>query len=90
MQLIPLNKHVIVKRTAAEEKSSGGIILGESEQEKPTMGTIISFDGQTEQPIAVGMIILFGKYAGKEFKVAGEDYLIIKEDEIIAMVTTGE
>lgn len=88
MQLIPLNKHIIVKRTAVEEKSTGGIILGESEQEKPTMGTIISFDSKTEQPIAVGMIILFGKYAGKEFKVAGEEYLIIKEDEIIAMINT--
>lgn len=87
MALIPLNKNIIVKRTAVEEKSAGGIILGDSEREKPTMGTIIAVDSATELPLAVGMIILFGKYAGKEFKVAGEDYLIIKDDEIIATVS---
>ncbi len=86
MELIPLNKRVIVKVTKAAEKSAGGIIIPDSGKEKPTMGTIISYDASTEQPIAVGMIILFGKYAGSEFNVAGEDYLILKEEEIIAVV----
>lgn len=86
MELIPLNKHIIIKRTAKEEKSAGGIVMPASEVEQPTMGTIIAIDPDTELSLAVGMIILFGKYAGKEFKVAGQDYLIIKDDEVIAMV----
>ena len=86
MNLIPVNKRIIIKRTAAATLSPGGIALPESGQQTTTYGVVIAFDSEIKLPICVGMLVVFGKYAGSEFKVAGKDYLIIKDEELIALV----
>ncbi len=94
MKLRPLNDRVIVKRLENEERSAGGIIIPDSAKEKPIQGKIIAVgngkmkeDG-TRAPMDVkeGDVILFGKYAGQEVKHGDEEYLIMREEDILAIV----
>ena len=92
--LTPLKDHVIVKRLEASTKTSGGIFLPESAKEKPREGRIIAVGNGTlnekgdRVPLQVkkGDRVIFNSYAGTEVKVDGEDYLILSEDEILAVV----
>ncbi len=90
----PLHDRVIVRRLAEEEKTAGGIIIPDTAKEKPTEGEVIAVgngailsDGKT-RPMAVkkGDKVLFGKWAATEVKVGGEELLVMKEDDIIAVV----
>lgn len=90
----PLQDRVIVQRLAEEEKTKGGIIIPDSAKEKPLQGKVISVgngrvqeDG-TSRPVDVksGDTVLFGKYAGTEIKIQGEDHLILREEDILAVV----
>ena len=81
--ITPLNNRVIIKRTAIEEKSAGGIIIPTDEQEKPTTGIVIASASAELEP---GNTVMFSKFAGIELKINGEDVLIVKFEELIAKV----
>jgi chaperonin GroES len=85
----PLADRVLVEPAAAEEKTAGGIIIPDTAKEKPMKGTIIAVgDGTKEQPMTVksGDKVLYGKYAGTEISVDGNDYLIMRESDIYAVI----
>ena len=95
MKIRPLQDRVIVKRVAEEEKSKGGIIIPDTAKEKPQQGKVIAAgtgkvkdDGKrTPLDVKEGDTILFGKYSGQEIKMDGEEYLIMREEEILGVVT---
>ncbi len=91
----PLHDRVLVRRVEADEKSAGGIIIPDTAKEKPQEGEVIAAglgkykeDG-TRQPLDVkaGDRILFGKYTSSEIKIDGEELLIMREDEILGIIT---
>jgi chaperonin GroES len=94
MKIRPLQDRVIVRRVEEEEKTKGGIIIPDTAKEKPIEGKVIAVgkgkvreDGKV-QPLDVkkGDRILFGKYAGTEIKVEGEEHLIMREDDILGVI----
>ena len=93
-KLRPLHDRVIVKRLEEERVSAGGIVIPDSATEKPTRGKVIAAgagrileDGKV-RPMSVkeGDTVLFGKYAGQEIKIDGEDLVFLKEDDIVAVI----
>ncbi len=94
MKLKPLGDKVLVKRVEAEEKTAGGIVLPDTAKEKPKRGKVIavgegkrSEDGSRCQPqVSKGDEIIFASYAGTEIKLDGEEYLIMDESDILAVV----
>ena len=94
MKVKPLHDRVIVKRIEEEEKTKGGIIIPDTAKEKPQEGKVVAVgDGKLlengkKQPMAVkkGDRVLFGKYAGTEIKLEGEEHIIMREDDIIAVI----
>ena len=94
MNARPLHDRIIVQRLEEGEQKIGGIIIPDSAKEKPQQGKVISVgagkvkDDGKRIPLDVraGDIILFGKYSGQEIKVDGEDYLIMREDEVLAVI----
>ena len=97
MDARPLHDRIIVRRDQEGEQKSGGIIIPDTAKEKPLRGTVIAAgngtvkDGGTRVPLDVkaGDVILFGKYGGQEIKLDGEEYLIMREDEVLAVIETG-
>jgi chaperonin GroES len=94
MQVRPLHDRVLVKRSSEEEKSKGGIIIPDSAKEKPIQGVVMAV-GQgrvTEEgkvrPLDVkkGDKVLFGKYAGTEIKVEGDEFLMMREEDILGII----
>jgi chaperonin GroES len=93
-QIKPLDDRIVVTRTEAEEKTSGGILLPENAKEKPTQGKVLAVgpgklldDGSRSKPdVAAGDIILFGKYSGTEITVDGVEVIILRESDILAKV----
>ena len=90
----PLQDRIIVQRRDNEEKTSGGLFIPDSAQEKPQQGQVMAVgkgkvkeDG-TVQPLDVkeGDLILFGKYSGTEIKIGAEDFLIMREDDVLGVV----
>jgi chaperonin GroES len=94
MNVRPLHDRIIVSRIEEGEQKVGGIIIPDSAREKPMQGKVISAgngksnDEGKRVPLDVkaGDTILFGKYSGQEIKLDGKDYLIMKEDEILAVL----
>jgi chaperonin GroES len=89
MNIKPLADRVLVKPVAAEEKTISGIIIPDSAKEKPLKGEVLAVGNGTkeeEMVVAVGNIVLFGKYAGQELEWEGEKYLIMKQSDILAIV----
>lgn len=94
MKLRPLHDRIIVKRLDGEEKTAGGLYIPDTAKEKPQKGTVIAAgngkkteDGKTvKMDVKVGDTVLFGKYAGTEIKVDGEELLMMREDDILAVV----
>ena len=89
MTIKPLADRVLVEPAAAETKTSSGIIIPDSAKEKPQKGTIVAVGaGTKENPItvSVGDSVLYGKYAGTELQHEGKDYLIMKENDLLAIV----
>jgi len=85
----PLHDRVIVKPAAAETVSKGGIIIPDTAQEKPQRGTVIAVGpGKKDEPTTVkeGDTVLYGKYAGTEIPVDGEELLIMRESDILAVI----
>lgn len=94
VKIRPLGDKVLVKRMEAEEKTAGGIVLPDTAKEKPKRGTVQAVgDGKmldsgkrSELQVKKGNQVLFSSYAGTEIKVDGEEYLIIDENDILAIV----
>jgi chaperonin GroES len=94
MQVRPLHDRVLVKRFVEEEKSKGGIIIPDTAKEKPIQGEVIAAgtgrvteDGKV-RPLEVkkGDKVLFGKYSGTEIKIEGEDFLMMREEDILGII----
>jgi chaperonin GroES len=94
MAIRPLDDRVVVEPLEAAEKTQGGIVLPDSAKEKPTKGKVISVGEGTlldsgkraELLVKKGDKVLYGKYAGTEITVDGKDYLILKENDILAKI----
>ncbi len=89
LQVTPLHDRVIVKPAAAEEKTAGGIIIPDTAKEKPQRGSIVAVGtGKKDEPmtVKVGDNVLYGKYAGTEITIDGQDLLIMRESDILAIV----
>ena len=89
LNIKPLADRVLIEPAAAETKTASGIIIPDTAQEKPQKGSIVAVGkGTKENPITVkvGDNVLYGKYAGTELKYDGEDYLIMKESDILAII----
>ena len=94
MKIRPLHDRVIVKRMEEERTSPGGIVIPDAAAEKPIKGTVVAAgngkileNGDVRAlDVNVGDTVLFGKYAGTEVKVEGEDLLVMKEDDIMAVI----
>jgi chaperonin GroES len=94
MKLRPLHDRVIVKRLEEEGKSVGGIIIPDTAKEKPQQGRVVAvgkgrtLDNGKVIPLAVkeGDRVLFGKYTGTDIKIDGEEHLIMREEDILAIV----
>ncbi|MCX6299324.1 MAG: co-chaperone GroES [Bacteroidetes bacterium] len=89
LHVTPLHDRVIVKPAAAEEKTAGGIIIPDTAKEKPQRGSIVAVGtGKKDEPITVkiGDNVLYGKYAGTEITIEGQDLLIMRESDILAIV----
>lgn len=95
MNIRPLQDRIIVKRLEEEEKTAGGIIIPDAAKEKPMQGEVVAAgkgkvaeDGKVNPlDVKVGDKILFGKYAGTEVKLDGEDYLIMREDDVLGVLS---
>jgi len=94
MNLRPLQDRIIVKRVEEEAKTAGGLFIPETAKEKPQRGEIVAVgkgkktdDGKVlPLDVKVGDKVLFGKYAGTEVKIDGEEYLMMREDDLLAVV----
>ena len=95
MRIRPLYDRIVVKRVDSEEKSKGGLFLPDSAQEKPSEGVILATgqgkldtDGQLlALTVKEGDRVLFGKYAGSEIKIDGEEVLVLREEEILGILS---
>ena len=98
MKLNPLHDRVVVKRIEADTQTSSGIIIPDNAAEKPDQGTVLAVgtgrrtEAGTIVPMSLNVndTVLFGKYAGQTVKIQGEEVLILKEEEIYAIIEQGE
>ncbi|MFV0349393.1 MAG: co-chaperone GroES [Halodesulfovibrio sp.] len=93
MNLKPLSDRVLVKSLEAEEKTAGGLYIPDTAKEKPSRGEVVAVGpGKVENgnniamTVAVGNVVLFNKYAGTEIKIDGNDFLVMREDDILAII----
>ena len=94
MNIRPLNDRILVKRLEEEETTAGGIIIPDSAKEKPAEGEIVAVGPgklndkgeRTAMDVKAGDRVLFSKYGGTDVKIEGEDYLIMREDDILGVV----
>ncbi len=94
MQVRPLHDRVLIKRVGSSETTEGGIIIPDAAQERPQEGIVVAvgngrvLDDGTVRPVNVKVKdkVLFGQYGGAEIALGGDEYLILKEDEILAIV----
>ncbi len=94
MKIRPLHDRIIVQRIEEAEQRVGGIIIPDTAKEKPQQGKVIAVGGGKKKddgkvvPMDVkqGDLILFGKYSGQEIKIEGEEYLIMREEEVLAVL----
>ena len=89
LNIRPLADRVIIEPAAAETKTASGIIIPDTAQEKPQRGKVIAVGpGKKDEPmtVAVGDVVLYGKYSGTEFKYEAGDYLMMREADIMAIV----
>ena len=89
LNIKPLADRVIIEPAAAEEVTAGGIIIPDTAKEKPQKGKIVAIGtGKKDEPLTVkvGDNVLYGKYAGTEITIDGNDYLIMRESDVVAIV----
>lgn len=85
----PISDRVVIKTAPAEEKTKGGIIIPDTAKEKPQRGEVVAVgpgkDGNL-MTVQKGDIVLYGKYAGQEISIEGQDYIIMREDDILVIL----
>ncbi len=94
MKLMPLNDRVLVKRLESEEKTAGGLYIPDTAKEKPSKGEVVAAGpGKTDDSgkrvamtVKAGDTVLFNKYAGTEIKLDGVEHLVMREDDILAII----
>ncbi len=93
MNIRPLHDRVVIKRTEGDEKSSGGIVIPDTAKEKSVEGEVMAVglgkqngDGRKPLDVKVGDKVLFGKYSGTEIKLDDQEYIVMREDDIMAVV----
>lgn len=94
MNIRPLHDRVVIRRLEEERTSAGGIVIPDTATEKPSRGEVVAIgagkmlDNGEVIPLAVkvGEKILFGKYAGTEVKIAGQEYVVMREDDIMGVI----
>jgi chaperonin GroES len=94
MKVVPLNEHILIERVEAEAKTAGGIMLPDSAKEKPRQGKVLELgegkvldNGQRKAfQVKKGDTVLFSTYAGSEVKIGGKEYLIMEEEDVLAIV----
>ena len=89
MKLVPLGDRVVLKATVVEETTKSGIVLASKTQEKPQQAEVIAVGPGTKDvamQVKVGDVVIYGKYTGTEVKLDGEEYLVVKQDDILAIV----
>ena len=89
MKLVPLGDKVVIKQLDAEEKTKGGIILTSQSQEKPQEAEVVAVGPGTEDvkmEVSVGQKVIYSKYAGTNVKMEEEEYIIVKQSDILAIV----
>ena len=98
MKIRPLHDRIIIQRLDEGEQKVGGIIIPDTAKEKPQQGKVIAAgtgkirdDGTRQTPdVKAGDLILFGKYSGQEIRLDGEDYLIVREEEVLGIIDGGD
>jgi chaperonin GroES len=98
MNIRPLQDRIVIKRLEGESVTKGGIIIPDSAKEKPIEGRVVAVgngkvlkDGKVRPvDVKVGDVVLFGKYSGTEVKLDGEEHMLIREDDILAVTRSGE
>jgi chaperonin GroES len=94
MKLKPLHDRVLIKRLGEEEVTKGGIIIPDSAKEKPIKGTVVAVGpgktGDDGKPVALTVkvddVVLYSKYAGTEIKIDNDEHLVLREDDILAII----
>ena len=94
MNIRPLHDRIVIKRIEEEQKSAGGIVIPDTAAEKPQRGEVIAVgngkpldNGDTRKPeVKVGDTVMFGKFSGTELKVDGDEVVVMREDDILAVV----
>lgn len=94
MNVRPLSDRILVQRLQEEETTKGGIIIPDTAKEKPQQGKVVAIGNgkmldtgtRIEPAVKVGETVLFGKYSGTEIKLDGQDYLIMREDDILGII----
>ncbi len=89
LNIKPLSDRVLIEPVAAETKTASGIFIPDTAKEKPQKGTVVAVGTGTKDhamSVKIGDTVLYGKYAGTELKLEGKDYLIMREDDILAII----
>ena len=86
MKLVPLADRVVLKQSTPEEKTKSGIILTSQTQEKPQQAEVVAVGKEVTMHVKVGDVVIFSKYAGNEVKLDDEEYIIVKQSDILAIV----
>jgi chaperonin GroES len=94
MKIRPLHDRLVVKRVAEDSKTAGGLFIPDTAKEKPARGVVIAVgEGKRDEggkrialDVKAGDEVLFGKYAGTELKLDGEEHIVLREDEILAVI----
>ncbi|TET37152.1 MAG: co-chaperone GroES [Planctomycetota bacterium] len=94
MAIQPLDDRVLIKRLESQETTEGGIVIPDTAKEKPQKGRIIAVGpgkllddgGRGEMSVSAGNVVLFGKYSGSEVKIDGDEHIIMRESEILAII----
>ncbi len=89
LKIKPLADRVLIEPAPAEEKTAAGIIIPDTAKEKPQKGTVVAVGtGKKDEPmtVKVGDVVLYGKYAGTEITIDGNNYLIMRESDIVAII----
>ena len=92
MKLVPLGERVVLKRAEAEETTASGIVLPGQSKEKPAQATVVAvgpgkvIDGKSTMLVKEGDVVIFSKYAGSEVKLGEEEYIVVNQNDILAIV----
>ncbi len=86
MRLVPLGDRLVIKQVVAEETTKSGIVLPGQAKEKPQEATVLAVGKDVSDEISEGDVVIYSKYAGNTVKVDEEEYIIVKEEDILAVV----